>query len=106
MLSDTLQFVEVAKRVGNSSNARVFSQRFNLFTGTAGVSPASSYTFTHGAIKSDNRREVAFYESGRAEHPSGAAPPGTPHARGASEEVTAKKKRAHTLVRPYSQLQA
>jgi hypothetical protein len=37
----------------------------NLFTGTAGVSPASSNTFTQGAIESGNPGKVAFNESGR-----------------------------------------
>ena len=42
-----------------------------LNTGTAGVSPASSNIFTQGTVAPLNSDNVAFNESGRAEHPSG-----------------------------------
>jgi hypothetical protein len=44
---------------------KTFSQRFDVFTGTAGVSPASSDKFTQVTAESDNQRDVAFNESGR-----------------------------------------
>ena len=42
-----------------------------VFTGTAGVSPASSIKFTQVTAESINSDKVAFNESGRDEHPSG-----------------------------------
>ena len=49
-------------------------KRVKLFTGTAGVPPASSGNFTQAQVESVNSQDVAFNESGR-------------DARGPSEEL-------------------